>query len=46
MVVVEGREASDVAHDLSMRPGTVRVAKSRVLKRLRLEIGDTLEECP
>ena len=43
MVVVDGREASDVANELSMRPGTVRVAKSRVLKRLRLEIGDSIE---
>ena len=43
MVVVDGREANDVANDLSMRPGTVRVAKSRVLKRLRLEIGDSAE---
>lgn len=40
MVVIDGRETSDVAKDLSMRPGTVRVAKSRVLKRLRLELGE------
>ncbi len=44
MVAIEGREANDVALDLSMRPGTVRVAKSRVLKRLRLEIGDTMDD--
>lgn len=43
MVVIDGRETNDVAKDLSMRPGTVRVAKSRVLKRLRLEIGDLVE---
>jgi RNA polymerase sigma-70 factor, ECF subfamily len=43
MVVIDGREAKDVAHELNMRPGTVRVAKSRVLKRLRLEIGDAIE---
>lgn len=43
MVVIDGRDTSDVASDLSMRPGTVRVAKSRVLKRLRLEIGDTID---
>jgi RNA polymerase sigma-70 factor (ECF subfamily) len=43
MVVIDGREAIDVAGDLSMKPGTVRVAKSRVLKRLRLEIGDSIE---
>ena len=39
-VVVEGRSANDVAADLSMKPGTVRVAKSRVLVRLRQELGD------
>jgi RNA polymerase sigma-70 factor, ECF subfamily len=38
--VVEGRTAPDVAADLSMQPGTVRVAKSRVLLRLRRELGD------
>lgn len=42
MVVVDGREAKDVANDLEMLPGAVRVAKSRVLKRLRLEIGDSV----
>ncbi len=42
MVVIDGRETGDVASDLSMRPGTVRVAKTRVLKRLRLEIGDAI----
>jgi RNA polymerase sigma-70 factor (ECF subfamily) len=39
-VVVEGRAAADVGADLGMRPGTVRVAKSRVLLRLRKELGD------
>jgi len=39
-VVVEGRSAGDVAADLSMKPGTVRVSKSRVLLRLRHELGD------
>ncbi|MSR59735.1 MAG: sigma-70 family RNA polymerase sigma factor [Planctomycetaceae bacterium] len=34
-VVVEGRTAADVAADLDMKPGTVRVSKSRVLLRLR-----------
>ncbi len=43
MVVVDGRETVDVATDLGMQPGTVRVAKSRVLKRLRLELGDSLD---
>lgn len=39
-VVVEGRAAADVAADLDMRPGAVRVSKSRVLLRLRRELGD------
>jgi RNA polymerase sigma-70 factor, ECF subfamily len=43
MVVVDGRETVDVAKDLGMQPGAVRVAKSRVLKRLRLELGDSLD---
>jgi RNA polymerase sigma-70 factor (ECF subfamily) len=37
---VEGRGAADVAADLGMTPGAVRVAKSRVLHRLRLDLGD------
>jgi RNA polymerase sigma-70 factor (ECF subfamily) len=40
---VEGRAAGDVAADLSMSPGAVRVAKSRVLHRLREELGDLPE---
>lgn len=39
-VVVEDRSPADVAAQLQMRPGTVRVAKSRVLLRLRTELGD------
>ena len=39
---VEGRAAADVAADLSMTPGAVRVAKSRVLHRLRTDLGDLL----
>ena len=42
-VVVEGRLTGDVAADLNMKPGTVRVAKSRVLLRLRRELGDLPE---
>ena len=37
---VEGRAAGDVAADLGMSPGAVRVAKSRVLHRLRAELGE------
>jgi RNA polymerase sigma-70 factor (ECF subfamily) len=40
---VEGRAAKDVAADLAMSAGAVRVAKSRVLHRLREELGDALE---
>jgi RNA polymerase sigma-70 factor (ECF subfamily) len=39
---VEGRPARDVAADLAMTPGAVRVAKCRVLRRLREELGDFL----
>ena len=39
---VEGRAAADVAADLNMTPGAVRVAKSRVLQRLRTDLGDLL----
>jgi RNA polymerase sigma-70 factor (ECF subfamily) len=39
-VVVEGRTAVDAGIDLDMKPGAVRVAKSRVLMRLRRELGD------
>ncbi len=37
---VEGRRAGEVAAELAMSPGAVRVAKSRVLHRLREELGD------
>jgi RNA polymerase sigma-70 factor (ECF subfamily) len=40
---VEGQATGDVAADLSMSPGAVRVAKSRVLQRLRIELGDLME---
>lgn len=42
-VVVEGQSTAEVASALKMRPGTVRVAKSRVLHRLRRELGDIQE---
>ncbi|MCZ6815515.1 MAG: sigma-70 family RNA polymerase sigma factor [Planctomycetota bacterium] len=40
---VDGLPAGDVAEDLSMSPGAVRVAKSRVLQRLREELGELIE---
>jgi RNA polymerase sigma-70 factor (ECF subfamily) len=39
---VDGRDTKDVALDLQMSPGAVRVAKSRVLRRLREELGESL----
>jgi RNA polymerase sigma-70 factor (ECF subfamily) len=45
-VVVDGRPAGDVGDELGMRPGTVRVAKSRVLQRLRAELGESQEPSP
>ena len=40
---VDGRAAADVAADLGMTPGAVRVAKSRVLHRLRTDLEDLLD---
>lgn len=42
-VVVDGKSTRDAADELDMKPGTVRVAKSRVLQRLRQELGDVIE---
>jgi RNA polymerase sigma-70 factor (ECF subfamily) len=42
-VVVDGRAAAEVGEHLHMRPGHVRVAKSRILQRLRRELGDAGE---
>jgi RNA polymerase sigma-70 factor (ECF subfamily) len=39
-VAVEGRTPAEVAAELGMTPGAVRVAKCRVLARLRAELGD------
>lgn len=39
-VVVEGKTPEEVGQELAMRPGTVRVAKSRVLSRLRAALGE------
>ena len=38
--MVEGKTPEEVGEELAMRPGTVRVAKSRVLSRLRSELGE------
>lgn len=37
---VDGRAAADVAGELGLSPGAVRVAKCRILRRLREELGD------
>jgi RNA polymerase sigma-70 factor (ECF subfamily) len=42
-VVVENRATADVAADLQMTTGSVRVSKSRVLLRLRRELGDVAD---
>lgn len=43
-VVVDGRAPQEVAQELHMSPGAVRVAKCRVLHRLRQELGDVSQE--
>jgi len=42
-VVVDGQRPVDVAEELGMQSGAVRVAKSRVMQRLRRELGELLE---
>jgi RNA polymerase sigma-70 factor, ECF subfamily len=44
LTAVEDRLASEVADMLGMSAGAVRVAKSRVLHRLREELGDLVEQ--
>jgi RNA polymerase sigma-70 factor (ECF subfamily) len=40
LTTVEGASAKDAGLELNMSPGAVRVAKSRVLRRLREELGE------
>jgi len=40
---IEGCSAPEVANELGMSAGAVRVAKARVLQRLREELGDLIE---
>jgi RNA polymerase sigma-70 factor (ECF subfamily) len=42
-MAVAGQSAKDVAAELAMTPGAVRVAKCRVLQRLREELGDLMD---
>ena len=43
--VVEGKSATDVALELKTQPGAVRVSKSRVLCRLRKDLGEEPPSC-
>ena len=43
-VVVDGRSPQDVAEELAMSPVAVRIAKCRILQRLRQELGDLSRE--
>jgi len=43
LLTVDERAAADVARELGMTTGAVYVAKSRVLNRLRSELGDFLD---
>jgi RNA polymerase sigma factor (sigma-70 family) len=43
-LVIEGKQTSEVGAELGMSPNAVRIAKSRVLQRLRQEIGDLLDD--
>jgi RNA polymerase sigma-70 factor, ECF subfamily len=41
-VAVDGHDTADVARDLGLSTAAVRQAKSRVLRRLRQEVGDAI----
>jgi RNA polymerase sigma-70 factor (ECF subfamily) len=43
MTVVEGRSPADIAAEMGVSPTAVRMAKSRVLHRLREEFGDLIQ---
>jgi RNA polymerase sigma-70 factor (ECF subfamily) len=43
LTAIDGQPAGDVAAALSMKPCAVRVAKYRVLHRLREELGDLMD---
>jgi RNA polymerase sigma-70 factor (ECF subfamily) len=43
LTVVEGRSPAALGPDLHMTPAAIRQAKSRVLRRLKQEMGDLLE---
>jgi RNA polymerase sigma-70 factor (ECF subfamily) len=41
LTAVEDRVPKEIANELGMSPGAIRVAKSRVLRRLREELGES-----
>jgi RNA polymerase sigma-70 factor (ECF subfamily) len=43
MTAVEGRSPADLAAELGMTPTAIRQAKSRVLRRLKQEMGDLID---
>jgi RNA polymerase sigma-70 factor (ECF subfamily) len=43
-VTIEGHAPKDVAQDMKISPDAVRMAKSRVLRRLREELADEIDE--
>ncbi len=43
LTVVEGREPAALTEELGMTANTIRQAKSRVLRRVREEVGDLLD---
>ena len=43
LTVIEDRDTADVAQELNMTSNNVRQAKSRVLRRLKEEMGELLE---
>jgi RNA polymerase sigma-70 factor (ECF subfamily) len=43
LTVIDDRTPGDVSAALDMKAGTIRQARSRVLRRLREEVGDLLD---
>jgi RNA polymerase sigma-70 factor (ECF subfamily) len=43
LTVVDGRSPVDIAADMGVSPAAVRMAKSRVLRRLKEEFGDLIQ---
>ena len=44
MLVVDGIAAKDVSQNLGMSVNEVYIAKSRILKRLRVEFADLIDD--